>query len=297
MRILVTGAAGQLGQSIAKLCNQSPHTIVLLGRSELDITATGSIQQALNLHRPDVLINTAAYTAVDRAEREVELADRVNHQGPLNLALVCAQRQLPLLHVSTDYVFDGQGQLPYVPEYPAQPLGVYGASKWRGEEAVRQHCRKHLVIRTAWVFSEFANNFLKTMLRLGAERESLKVVADQQGGPTYAPHLASALLSMAEQASRLEFSAWGTYHFAGEPATTWHAFACEIFRQAVATGMLSRAPQVQPIPTSAYPTPARRPAYSVLDCTNTVQVFGALERRWQLGIEEALKALSPLKQS
>ncbi|MFN4289391.1 MAG: dTDP-4-dehydrorhamnose reductase [Permianibacter sp.] len=297
MRVLVTGAAGQLGRSIAKLCNQSPHTIMLLDRSELDITVTGSIEQALNLHRPDVLINTAAYTAVDRAESEVELSERVNHQGPHNLARACAQRQLPLLHVSTDYVFDGQGQQPYTPEYPAQPLGVYGASKWRGEEAVRQHCRKHLVVRTAWVFSEFANNFLKTMLRLGVERESLYVVADQQGGPTYAPHLAAALLSMAEQASKPEFSAWGTYHFAGEPATTWYAFACEIFRQAVASGVLSRAPQVQAIPTSAYPTPAKRPAYSVLDCQRTLQVFGVLERRWQIGIEEALKTLSPLKQS
>ena len=291
MRILVTGAAGQLGQSIAKLSDQCPHTIVLLDRTELDITVTASVEQALTLHRPDVLINTAAYTAVDRAEGEVELADRVNHQGPLNLARACAQRQLPLLHVSTDYVFDGQAQQPYAPEYPTQPLGVYGESKWRGEEAVRQHCHRHLVVRTAWVFSEFANNFLKTMLRLGSERASLNVVADQQGGPTYAPHLAAALLSMAEQANKSEFSAWGTYHFAGEPATTWHAFACEIFRQAVATGVLPRAPQVQAIPTSAYPTLAKRPAYSVLDCQRTLQVFGVLERNWRLGVADSLLSL------
>ncbi len=292
MKVLVAGGAGQLGLSFGKLAPHDGLELVLMDSATLNIVDPHAVDRALESVRPDVVINAAAYTAVDKAEADIERAEQVNCIGPFNLAVSCHRRSIPLLQVSTDYVFDGSGSRPYLPGDSTHPLGVYGQTKWRGEQAVRENCQRHLIVRTAWVFSEFANNFLKTMLRVGAERESLNVVSDQHGGPTYAPHLAAALLRMAEQVMRPGFSWWGTYHFSGEPETTWHGFADEIFREAVASGVLPRAPRVNAIPTSAYPTPAKRPLYSVLDCTATVEVFGPLERNWQRGVTDALHALA-----
>lgn len=266
-----------------------------LGHSELDITQPRSIEQALDLYRPDVLINAAAYTAVDKAESEPELARLVNGIAPGLLAQACASRGIGLLHVSTDYVFDGQAATPYAEDAPTGPVSAYGRSKLEGEQAILSALPSAVVLRTSWVFSQFGNNFLKTMLRLGAERAELGIVADQVGGPTYAPHIARVLLDLAARPD----APGGIYHFAGEPAVSWHDFAAEIFRQAQDCGYLARTPTLKPIPTTAYPTtayptPARRPANSRLgqDKLDRVLGRGNIQRSWRDGVGESLRGLA-----
>ena len=212
------------------------------------------------------VINAAAYTAVDRAESGSEAAFAVNREGPAHLADRCRKRGIPLIHVSTDYVFDGEKGKPYVEEDPIAPLGVYGKSKAAGEAEVRQRLPEHIIVRTAWLVGVHGHNFVKNMLRLGRERETLKVVSDQQGCPTFAADLADAILVMAKQAEIRKLVPWGTYHYCGRGETTWHGFAEAIFEIA---GQYEKfaLKNLLPISTAEYPTPVKRPANSVLDCT------------------------------
>lgn len=319
---LITGAQGQLGQSFSWLLQQqaSPATdAILLGRAELDITDSESIAQALERHRPDVLINAAAYTAVDKAESEPGLARLVNGIAPGLLAQACASRGIGLLHVSTDYVFDGQAATPYAEDAPTGPVSAYGRSKLEGEQTVLSALPSAVVLRTSWVFSQFGNNFLKTMLRLGRERSELNIVADQLGGPSYAPHIAQVLLELAgrmaqdrkprfQDAGQAGPSAGaeqedparpgactpaGIYHYAGQPTVSWHDFAKDIFRQAVELGLLAKPPALTPIPASQYPTPARRPAQSALSQDRLDSLLGkdAIPRDWRAGVHLSLLAL------
>lgn len=291
MKILLTGAEGQFGRCFQDRCTD--HSLVALNRSELDITDLDAVQRACKTHLPDVVVNGAAYTAVDRAEQEVDLAVAVNSAGPQNLAVACAERDIPLIHISTDYVFDGTATSPYLPDSPVSPLGVYGQSKWQGEEAVRRTLNQHLIIRTAWVFSEYGNNFVKTMLRLGAEREELSVVADQVGCPTYAGHIADAIIALLPLLKQPGFDGWGTHHFGGDRAVSWHQFAQAIFAEAVDQGCLPQAPRVLPITTEQYPTPARRPGYSVLDSGSLAELLGLrFCNDWLQGLRFTLERLA-----
>ncbi|HRK86028.1 MAG TPA: dTDP-4-dehydrorhamnose reductase [Alcaligenes faecalis] len=325
--ILISGAQGQLGQALSWIDQQRhPSSIVLLGRSELDITQPDSIARALDLHRPDILINAAAYTAVDKAESEPEAARLINGVAPGLLAQACATRGIGMLHVSTDYVFDGKAAEPYAEDAPTGPVSVYGSSKLQGEQAVLTTLPSAVVLRTSWIFSQFGHNFLKTMLRLGRERKELSVVADQVGGPSYAPHIAQVLLNLAarmhtapgasapacmesvglspddtgttaisgEKHSPLQHRVpSGIYHFAGQPAVSWHEFAQEIFHQAVALGVLDHAPTLTPIRTEQYPTPAQRPAQSGLSQDKLDELLGAnaIVRDWRDGVRHSLLAL------
>ncbi|MFT5722802.1 MAG: dTDP-4-dehydrorhamnose reductase [Motiliproteus sp.] len=295
MKVLLTGAEGQLGRCFQDRCTD--YLLIALNRAALDISDLNAVRAALARHQPDLIVNAAAYTAVDRAEQEVDRAFAVNRTGPENLALGCAEQGIALIHISTDYVFDGTASTAatsgYKPDSPVSPLGVYGQSKWQGEEAVRRTLDKHLIIRTAWVFSEYGNNFVKTMLRLGSEREQLSVVNDQWGCPTYAGQLADAVLALLPLVKQPGFKGWGTQHFVGDRALCWQQFAETIFTEAQALGVINNIPSVLPISTAQYPTPARRPAYSVLDTGGLKQLLqDQFANDWQQGLRRVLAKLS-----
>lgn len=290
-RVLVTAAHGQLGSDILRRAAHFPQLRVIgMDRAALDIADAASVAGAFAAVRPALVVNAAAYTAVDRAEAERDAAFAVNAQGVRNLAVACRERGVPLLHVSTDYVFDGSKAVPWLPGDAPGPLGVYGASKLAGEEALREALPQHVILRTSWVFGEQGNNFVRTMLRLGRERDSLRVVADQHGGPTWSGHLADALLQLAARHCGQGGLPWGTGHYCGQPYTSWHGFAQVIFAEAVAAGLLPRAPRVDAIASHEYPTPARRPHNSRLDMTETCARWQLPAPDWREGLRHVLKA-------
>ena len=290
MKVLITGAGGQVGYELVRLA-PADYEVVGLSSSELDVTDALAIHAAFERVQPNVVINAAAYTAVDKAESDAARAYAVNRDALGLLGLAANKAQVPLLHISTDYVFPGNATHPYRETDAPGPTGVYGTSKLEGEQLLAKTCHRHLILRTSWVFGAHGHNFVKTMLRLGAERERLAVVADQQGGPTAAASIAQALWCIVARYRREGDLPWGLYHYTGTPACTWHEFASEIFRQATALGMLARAPQVEPIRTEQYPTPARRPAWSVLDCTLIEQTFAVHQEDWRAALSDVLGRL------
>jgi dTDP-4-dehydrorhamnose reductase len=288
MRIIVIGARGQVGWELNRRATLLGHDVLAWDVAELDITAAAAVDQALDASGADVAINAAAYTAVDKAEQEPERAFAVNRDGPAHLAAACARSNIPLLHISTDYVFDGRKAVPYNEDDPPAPLGVYGWSKQEGDEAVRRLWSRHLILRVSWVFGAHGHNFVKTILRLAREREELRVVADQWGCPTYAGDIADVLLELVGRMAEIDArDAWDTYHYCGEPATTWHGFASAIIEQARARESL-QVRAVTAITTADYPTPTARPANSVLDSTRLTARFGIRPRPWREGLEAML---------
>lgn len=278
--ILVFGQTGQVARELAR---RAPGA-TFLGRDRADLSDPAACAAAIRAAAPAVVINAAAWTAVDKAETEEAAAQRVNAAAPGAMAAECAARGIPFLHVSTDYVFDGSGTRPWRPEDATGPLGAYGRTKLAGEAAVRGAGGCHAILRTSWVFSAHGANFVKTMLRLSETRDRLTVVADQIGGPTPAGDIAAALLAMAA-ALQTDPGRVGTYHFAGAPDVSWAGFAREIFAQA------GRAVTVEDIPTAAYPTPARRPANSRLDCSSLTDTFGLRRPDWRTGLAGVLTDL------
>lgn len=284
--LLLLGSGGQLGCEIARLARQRGLPLTMLDRKALDITHRLAVRSALDRGFA-LVINAAAYTAVDRAELEEGRALAVNRDGAGFVAEACRETGAALIHISTDYVFDGTKGAPYTEADEIAPLGVYGRSKAAGEAAVRQGCERHAILRTSWVFGAQGGNFVKTMLRLGRERQELSVVADQRGCPTPARGLAAAVLAVAEKAAD---DPWGTYHCCGGEATTWFDFAEAIFaeRQAL-TG--ETPPVVKPIATKDYPTPAKRPTDSRLDCSAFRARFGQAAIDWRAGLRDVLRDL------
>jgi dTDP-4-dehydrorhamnose reductase len=285
MRVLVFGETGQVARELAARAAARGIALETLGRAAADLADPAACAAAVARAQADVAINAAAYTAVDRAETEPDLAAAVNAAAPGAMARAAAARGLPFLHVSTDYVFDGAPGRPWREDDPTGPLGVYGATKLAGEAAVAAAGGPHAVLRTAWVFSAHGANFVKTMLRLAETRDALRVVDDQIGGPTPAAAIADALLDMAG-AFAAGRGVPGVFHFAGAPATSWAAFAAAIFVASAARG--GRAPAVEPIPSSDYPTPARRPLNSVLDCAKIRAAYGIAQPDWRAGLETVL---------
>lgn len=287
-RILLFGAGGQLGREVTALAAEKGLALTGLGHADLDVADPVAVARALEAARPDALINAAAYTAVDKAETEPQLAARINAFAPGLVAERCARYRTPMVHVSTDYVFDGTKAGAYVEADPVAPLGVYGRTKAAGEAAVRAATERHVIVRTSWVYGAYGNNFLKTMLRLAGERDQLRVVADQRGCPTATRDLAEAVLAAALAAAGGD-ARWGTYHFAGTGATTWHGFASEIVEAAAEhTG---KRPQVSAITTAEYPTPAQRPRNSELASDLFERTFGVRAAPWQERTREVVAAL------
>ncbi|WP_110456310.1 dTDP-4-dehydrorhamnose reductase [Shewanella algidipiscicola] len=282
MKILVTGCNGQVGRSLTRLLAQRDAMVVIAAdRDTLDITDNSAVAAFILANAPDIIINAAAYTAVDKAEDEVELAFAINSDGPKFIALAAQQIGATLLHISTDYVFAGDKQGLYQESDSPAPQSVYGESKLAGERAVMQLCDKHIIMRTAWVFSEHGNNFVKTMLRLADMRDSLSIVGDQFGGPTYAGDIASALLTIADAIATQEPIEYGVYHYSGLPHVSWYEFADAIFDIAVNESLISNKPKLTPIPTQEYPTPAKRPVNSMLDTAKITQHFGIEASDWK----------------
>jgi dTDP-4-dehydrorhamnose reductase len=287
--VLVIGETGQVARALARIGRVGSHPVRCLGRSTLDATDPASLIAALATTEPVAVVNAAAYTAVDKAESEPDAAAKLNADLPGQLAHWCADRGLPLVHLSTDYVFDGQADRPYREDDPMAPLGVYGVTKAEGEARVAAAGGPHLVLRTAWVWSEDGHNFAKTMLRLARERPEVRVVADQRGSPTYAGDLAEAMVRLLERGlAEPAAMAWGTYHVTGAGETTWHGFAAAIFAAAEAAG--HPAPRLAAITTADYPTPARRPAYSVLDTTR-LAALGVRMPDWQKAVRRVVPAM------
>lgn len=276
MVVLVTGASGQLGRAIQHVAPDYPKlNFIFASSSEVDITDKAAILQFFEKHQPDFCINAAAYTAVDKAESEPDKAFAVNVTGSKNLAEVCNEFDTILLHISTDFVFDGNKTTPYTEDDIPNPQSVYGKTKLEGENEVRNIAEKYFIIRTSWVYSQFGNNFLKTMIRLGNERESLSVVNDQTGTPTHAIDLAKALITIIFSGKEV----YGIYNFSNEGSCTWYEFAKEIF------SVNKINIDLQPIPTSAYPTPAVRPKYSVLDKSKINNIFKIQISNWRKSVE------------
>lgn len=286
-RILITGANGQVGRELAGRAWDRGDAVTALARADLDIARDADVVAAVERHRPDVIINAAAFTAVDKAEREPEAAFAINRDGPAALARAAARHGAWLIHLSTDYVFDGGAIAPYAESAATRPLGVYGASKLAGELAIREHADRHVILRTAWVFGRHGGNFVKTMLRLASERPTLRVVADQVGCPTPAAAIAEAIAAITRRLDSAEVA--GTYHFSGDRPTSWHGFAEALLDVAARHG--AKRPRVEPIATSAYPTPARRPGNSVLDCAKARRVFAIPAADWRGALESLVPAL------
>ncbi|BAK68092.1 dTDP-4-dehydrorhamnose reductase [Sphingobium sp. SYK-6] len=281
MKVVITGAGGQLGRAL-QASAPTLADIVALGHADLDIGDEDAVAALVGELAPDLIINAAAYTAVDRAESDADAAYRVNGVGPGNLAAAAAARQARFVHVSTDFVFDGTSGSPYAPDHPTAPLGVYGASKRAGEQAVLAACPHALIVRTAWVYGVTGGNFVRTMVRLMAEREEVRVVADQIGTPTFAGSLAGAIWALDAADAR------GIHHWTDSGAASWYDFAVAIQEEAVALGLLTRVVPVLPIATSDYPTPARRPAYSVLEKSAAVALVGAPAPHWRVNLRNML---------
>jgi len=286
LNILQFGRSGQLGtELVALLSKDADIHLTALGRAEADFTDPPGIESAvLAAGKLDLVINAAAYTAVDRAEQEEALAYRVNAEAVDALARGCAARGVPLIHVSTDYVYDGAKPGPYVESDPTGPLNAYGRTKLAGEDRVRDRLPAHVILRTSWVYSAWGRNFMTTMLRLGAERDEVRVVDDQYGAPTSARDLAEAIGQIARQITG-PAPQFGTYHYADAGETSWHGFAAEIFRQA---GLKARA---VPIPAAEYPTPAKRPANSRLDAGKISRIFGIHPPAWQTSLAKVLAGM------
>src|SRR5438445_1348437 len=288
MKLLVLGAGGQVGHELSRLAWPAGYRVSAFGRAEIDITRQEAVAAAVDRERPDIVINAAAYTAVDRAESEHDAAWAGNCAGPRCVAVTCRSAGIPLIHISTDYVFDGSKQGPYREDDPVNPLGVYGRSKEAGDRAVREALPEPVVLRTAWVYSAHGHNFVKTMLRLAGERPVLRVVADQTGSPTSAADIAAAIARVVQRIAGGQ-GRWGTYHFTGAGAVTWHGFAEAIFE--LAAPWRGPPPRVEPITTADYPTPARRPANSVLDCRLIAETFGIIPRPWREALAEVIREL------
>jgi dTDP-4-dehydrorhamnose reductase len=292
MKVFIFGDSGQLGVDLIQAARQSGWTVTGVHRPECDITDRQSVLRALGDAGPiDAVINAAAYTAVDRAESESDLAFAVNEQGAANVAQACREFGLPLIHLSTDYVFNGMITRPYLPSDPVSPLGIYGRSKAAGETAVCRTLREHVIVRTSWLFGLHGQNFVKTMLRVGKDRAELKVVDDQIGVPTYAADLAAALMAVAGHIVRHK-NGWGIHHYCNRGAVTWYAFARRIFTVARRYDLFA-VREIEPILTSQYPLPAPRPSYSVLDCTSIEKTFHVARRPWEEALDEMITTLFP----
>ena len=289
MKIFVLGCAGQLGRCLHDQFFGGDHHVIFLSRAEFDLSNVDELKDFILDERPSIIINAAAYTAVDKAEEDFDEANKINHLSVEKLAIICREAGCWLIHISTDYVFDGLASHPYNENSQVNPKSTYGWTKLEGELAIQRSGCKYLIVRTAWVFSEYGNNFLKTMLRLGSERNELSIVDDQIGCPTYGQDIAKAIVAIVSRLDTNEVSS-GVFHFGGDRSCSWLDFARVIFDEAQVQGLAVPCKLIS-VSTAHYPTPAVRPRYSVLDCCKIADYFGVLPSDWQAGVRTVIKRL------
>jgi dTDP-4-dehydrorhamnose reductase len=287
--VLVFGSQGQVAQALVKLADDFPLHVEAAGRAVCDITSQEAVDAIVDKIRPQAIINAAAYTAVDQAEDDAENAQQLNAAAVMYLAQACSRHTIPLLHISTDYVFDGQSRRPYREEDKTSALGIYGATKLEGEKLAALHCDKTIILRTSWVFSATGQNFVKTMLRLFKEKDSLNVVDDQVGGPTAADAIATTLLQMTQQVLKETFNDYGVYHYCGDPAVTWCGFANAILERAAQQSR--RVGAIKPVTSAEFPSKVTRPKYSLLDCSKLKRVFGIAPCDWQDALTQVVEEI------
>lgn len=290
MKILITGADGQLGRELIKQGQLKGFSVQAPSEDDMDITDLEKIDRCMAFHQPEVVINAAAYTQVDKAESEAALAFAVNTTGSANLARMCAKNKIPLVHISTDYVFDGQKGTSYLETDAISPVGVYGRSKAEGEIEIRSHLKEHIILRTSWLYGIHGHNFAKTILKLATTKPKIRVVADQYGSPTNAADLAQTILIISD---RMQFNNdvdWGTYHYCGQGVISWYNFAEKIVGLARLYADV-KTTRIEPIATADYPTRAVRPIYSALDCSRIQKHFGISPKPWQKSLEITIKEL------
>jgi len=292
MRVLLFGANGQVGSECRRIFQQKGWDVIPLLRVDVDFSEPNKVYEAVKAYKADVVVNACAYTAVDKAEDEADLADLINAQSVASIGKGCNELNIPAIHISTDYVFDGEAKTPYKEEDIVSPLGVYGKTKLEGEQFLQKQHEKHIILRTSWVFSAEGNNFVKTMLRLAKTKDELGVVGDQFGCPTYAGDIASSIALIIEKInSTAEFTQWGIYHCSNQGETNWCDFSRAIFAEGVKAGILDREPKVSGITTQEYPTPTARPAYSVLSCVKLERLLQQPMPSWKLGLAKVCKEL------
>ncbi len=290
MKLLIIGSKGQLGSELVIECKKNDFSFLGLDLPEFNISDPPQVEKTLADFKPSIVINASAYTNVDKAETVQEIAFAVNSDGPANLAVSCDKSRIPIIHISTDYVFDGSKGQPYTESDPVSPLGVYGKSKEEGERKLRSILKQHIILRTSWLYGTFGNNFVKTMLRLGNEKEIIKVVSDQYGCPTCAADLAVAVMHISKQIRQNLKIAWGTYHYCGLGITTWHKFAKAIFE--IASQYKNyKVSRVEAITTAQYPTKTKRPAFSALNCSLIKKHFGINTKPWQESLEKTIERI------
>jgi dTDP-4-dehydrorhamnose reductase len=280
---------GQVGRALIEAASGTPFEAIGLSHAEADICDASAVAHAIRSYAPTSVVNAAAYTAVDKAESEPDIAFRVNRDGARVVAQATAAADLPLIHFSTDYVFDGRSRVPYTETDQEAPRGVYGRSKVEGERGVRESTSKHVILRTSWIYSPFGTNFVRTILRLGSEREELQIVADQTGSPTSAADVASAIMAITTKAESKSFEGWGIYHCSGADSVTWYDFANLIFAEAARFGV--KAPKLVAISSAEYNASAPRPAYSVLDTKKLERTFSIGPRPLRQSLVECVKRL------
>jgi dTDP-4-dehydrorhamnose reductase len=290
MKMLITGAHGQLGRDIIDQSQSKGYQVQAPSEDDLDITDLGKVDHIITHLQPDLVINTAAYTQVDKAESEAAVAFKVNKTGCTHLARICNKNHIPLVHISTDYVFDGRKGTPYIETDSISPLGVYGRSKAEGESEIRSILKEHIILRTSWLYGIYGQNFVKTMLNLATRKQKIRVVSDQYGSPTNAADLARAILTISDRLHPGSDVDWGTYHYCGQGVISWHTFAQKIMDLARLHGGI-RTAQVEPVATADYPTRAVRPVYSALDCGRISKHFGLDPQPWQKSLEITIRKL------
>jgi dTDP-4-dehydrorhamnose reductase len=290
MKLLIIGSKGQLGSELVIKCKRNDFSFLALDLPEFNITDPSQVEKTLAAFKPSIVFNASAYTNVDKAETDLAIAFSVNSDGPANLAIYCDKNRIPIIHISTDYVFDGSKGQAYTESDPVSPLGVYGKSKEEGESKLRSILKQHIILRTSWLYGAYGNNFLKTMLRLGNEKKRIKVVSDQYGCPTCAADLAEAVVDISKQITQNPKIFWGTYHYCGLGITTWHKFAKAIFEIA---GQYQnyKVSSVEAITTAQYPTRTKRPAFSALDCNLINKNFGITQKPWQGSLKKTIKRI------
>ena len=294
--IMILGAYGQVGSELRlHLEKHYPHTLICVGSDTLDLTELDKIIPFVTQRTPDIIINCAAYTNAEKAEAEPDIAEAINALAPREIAKACERLKIPFIHISTDYVFGGHATTPIPPHTQPDPINVYGVTKAKGEQFIQQYCTKHIIVRTSWVFGLFSHNFVKTMLKLGAKHETIRVVHDQHGSPTSAHTLMQGLIRMSQKSlDNPSPSLWGLYHLSNPNPTTWYGFAQKIFAYGKEAGIHQVLKELVPISTSEFPLKAQRPSYSVMDCTKTWETFDIHPNDWQEELRSVIYLLQEL---